>query len=159
MNKILLVGRFVRNPETNLTSSNIKYTRFTVAVTRPFGENQADFIPIVAWRSQADFVDKYMVKGSLVSVEGRFTSNTYKNNENMNVTRYEVTADRIEGLESKEQQKARIGRSDKVTEFKTSDEKFTEQIPSATDTKVMNFEKESNVEKREENEVPWELDL
>jgi len=48
MNKVLIVGRLTRDPETNVTGSNIKYTRFTLAVSRPFGEDQADFIPVVA---------------------------------------------------------------------------------------------------------------
>lgn len=48
MNKVLLIGRLVRDPETNSTTSGIKYTRFTIAVDRPFGEDQADFIPVVS---------------------------------------------------------------------------------------------------------------
>lgn len=48
MNKVLLVGRLVRDPETNTTASGIKYTRFTIAVSRSFGDDQTDFIPVVA---------------------------------------------------------------------------------------------------------------
>ncbi|RTZ68038.1 MAG: hypothetical protein DSZ21_02595 [Tenericutes bacterium] len=48
MNKVLLVGRLTRDPDTNSTTSNIKYSRFTVAVSRPFGVDQTDFIPVVA---------------------------------------------------------------------------------------------------------------
>ena len=149
MNKVLLVGRLVRDPETSTTSSSIKYTRFTIAVSRPFGEDQADFIPIVAWRSQADFVEKYMTKGALVSIEGRFNSNTYKNNEGQNITRYEVSADRVQTLETKAQVEARTG---KTQEF------ILKKPDTSTHTKVMTFEEESKPE-QESNEVPWELDL
>jgi single-strand DNA-binding protein len=48
MNKVLLIGRLVRDPETSHTNSGISYTRFTIAINRQFGENQADFVPIVA---------------------------------------------------------------------------------------------------------------
>ena len=149
MNKVLLVGRLVRDPETSTTTSNIKYTRFTIAVSRPFGEDQADFVPIVAWRSQAEFVEKYMTKGALVSIEGRFNSNSYKNNEGQTVTRYEVSADRVQTLETKAQVEARNGNKSTYVAKKPT---------VATDTKVMSFEEEAKPEK-ESNEVPWELDL
>ena len=148
MNKVMLVGRFVRDPETQQTASGIKYTRFTIAVDRQFGENQTDFIPVVAWRNQADFVDSYLKKGALVSVEGRFTSSTYQNQENQNVTRYEVTADRVEGLESKAQTEARNGNE-------------TVQN-SAMATQEMKFAKEQEADRKEvesQQDVPWDLDL
>lgn len=147
MNKVMLVGRFVRDPETQQTSSGIKYSRFTIAVDRQFGENQTDFVPVVAWRSQADFVDSYLRKGALVSVEGRFTSSTYQNQENQNVTRYEVTADRVEALETKAQAAAREG----------------ESMPtSVMATQEMKFAKEQEADKKEveaQQDVPWDLDL
>lgn len=149
MNKVLLVGRLVRDPDTNSTQSSIKYTRFTIAITRPFGEDQVDFVPIVAWRNQAEFVERYMRKGSLVSVEGRFTSSTYQNNENMKVTRYEVTADRVEALETKAQVEAR----------NNSNTNYVPPQKSATATQVMQFEKDNQPEEDQNDDVPWELDL
>ena len=143
MNKVLTIGRLVRDPETQETNSGIKYTRFTIAVDRPFGDNQTDFIPVVAWRSQADFIQKYLTKGSLVSVEGRFTSSSYTNADGQNVTRYEVTADRVESLETRTQAENRIN--------------STQEIKTTTATQVIEFEKENKPE--ETNEVPWELDL
>lgn len=150
MNKVLIVGRLTRDPETNVTGSNIKYTRFTLAVTRPFGDDQADFIPVVAWRSQADFIEKYMSKGSLVSVEGRFSSSTYQNQDGQNVTRYEVTADRVQALESKSQQEGRMARTQ---EFQTP--------PSQAATQVIQFEAETKPAEETTNntDVPWDLDL
>ena len=143
MNKVLTIGRLVRDPETQETNSGIKYTRFTIAVDRPFGDNQTDFIPVVAWRSQADFIQKYLTKGSLVSVEGRFTSSSYTNADGQNVTRYEVTADRVESLETRTQAENRIN--------------STQEIKTTAATQVIEFEKENKPE--EKNEVPWELDL
>ena len=147
MNKVLVIGRLTRDPETQSTTSGIKYTRFTLAVNRQFSEDQTDFIPVVAWRNQAEFVEKYMRKGALVSVDGRFTSSTYQNAEGTNITRYEVTADRVESLETKSQSEFRQGQTSEP------------QTKSATSTQVVEFEKENGPAQEETNDVPWELDL
>ncbi len=142
MNKVLLVGRLVRNPETASTQSGIKYTRFTIAITRPFGEDQADFVPVVAWRQSADFVDKYAVKGSRVSIEGRFSSSTYKNANDETVTRYEVAADRVQMLDTKSETEQRISNTQEFNLPKTTSTK--EEIAQTQDVPT---------------DVPWELDL
>ena len=149
MNKVIIIGRLVRNPETQSTNSGIKYSRFTIAVDRQFGENQTDFIPVVTWRNQAEFVDKYVNKGALVSVEGRFTSSSYQDSSGQNVTRYEVTADRVEALETRAQAAARNGQTQNINVVK-----------SATATQVIEFEKENKPSPKEEKkDIPWELDL
>ena len=149
MNKVLTIGRLTRDPETQETNSGIKYTRFTIAVDRQFAENQTDFIPVVAWRNQAEFVEKFIRKGALVSVDGRFTSSSYQNSDGKNVTRYEVTADRIESLETKAQAELRQGNTQ---EIKVNN--------SATATQVVEFEKENGPAKEETtNDVPWDLEL
>ncbi len=142
MNKVLLIGRMARDPETNSTNSGIKYSRFTIAVNRSFGEDQADFIPIVAWRSQAEFTEKYLKKGALVSVEGRFTSSSFQGTDGQMVYRHEVTADRVEGLESKAQAESRGASVQPQTNkpMKFEDQK-EEPVPQET------------------KDVPWELDL
>ena len=169
MNKVLLVGRLTRDPDTNSTSTNIKYSRFTVAVSRQFGEDQADFIPIVAWRSTAEFMEKYAKKGAQVSVEGRFTSSTYQNAEGTNITRYEVTADRVELLESRayrewtEQMKTQEIKAPNNSITATTEMSFIkESIPA--ETTEMSFVKESTTVETNSTEdkgedVPWELDL
>lgn len=120
MNKVLLVGRLVRDAEVKSTASGIKNARFTIAVDRQFGEKEADFIPIIAWKHDAEFVEKYINKGSLVSIEGRFSSSTYEK-DGQKVTKYEVTAEHVKGLESKAQAEARTGSS--TPEVKREDPK------------------------------------
>ena len=149
MNKVIVIGRLVRNPETQSTNSGIKYSRITVAVNRQFVENQTDFIPIVTWRNQADFVDKYLNKGALISVEGRFTSSSYQDSNGQNITRYEVTADRVESLETRAQAALRNEQAQQINVIK-----------SATSTQVIEFEKENKPTPNEEKkDIPWELDL
>lgn len=158
MNKILLIGRLVRDPETQQTNSGIKYSRFTIAVNRPYGENQVDYIPIIAWRAQSDFVERYMRKGSQLSIEGRFSSSTYQNADNQTVTRYEVAADRIGGLETKAQREIRNDMSH------AKPKKDEQKMEPQTQTQAMKFEEEASAVSdsslaNENADVPWELDL
>lgn len=149
MNKVLIVGRLVRNPDIHTTNSGVKYARFTIAVDRPFvsasNAQNADFIPVVAWRNQVDFIEKYLSKGSLVAVEGRLSSNTYVNAENKNVTSYDVHADRVSGLESKAQAESRAQLQ--TQQIKTPLQFAKEEVPS----EIANEE--------DNQDIPWELDL
>lgn len=81
MNKVILIGRLARDPEMRTTMSGTNVTRFTLAVSRPFqdqnGERGADFINCVAWRRQAENIAKYCTKGSQVAIEGRIQTGSY----------------------------------------------------------------------------------
>lgn len=150
MNKVLLIGRLTRDPETRQTTSGIKYSRFTIAINRATTDNQADFVPVVVWRNQAEFVERYIKKGALVSIDGRFTSSSYVNSDNQNVTRYEITAERIEGLESRSVRERSGNDSYQASNSLTQEVRVNE----SSQPSEVKFEKES-----EENDVPWELDL
>ncbi|MGD9909397.1 MAG: single-stranded DNA-binding protein [Candidatus Izemoplasmatales bacterium] len=116
LNKVVLIGRLVRDPELRYTNnSNIPVVTFTLAVNRPYTSNQqtndqngnnsnADFISCTAWRNQAENVSKYITKGSLVAVDGRLQTRDYMDEKN-NVRRYvtEVVCDSVVFLESKSQ--------------------------------------------------------
>ena len=85
MNKIILLGRLVADPETRYTQSNIAMTRFKLAVNRQGkkedGQPTADFFQITAWRSTAEFVSKYFSKGQQVLIEGYLRNNSYTDKE------------------------------------------------------------------------------
>lgn len=111
LNKVVLIGRLVRDPELRYTNNNIPVVSFTLAVNRPFvsqnqgqGDNNADFISCTVWRKQAENVSKYVNKGSMVAVEGRLQSRDYMDEKN-NVRRYvtEVICDSVVFLDSKPQ--------------------------------------------------------
>ncbi len=116
MNKVMLIGRITRDPELRYTSSNIPSVRFTLAVNRPFenqnGERETDFINIVVWRKQAENVKKYVSKGSLVAVEGRIQTGSYEK-DGQRVYTTDVVADNVQFLESKAQSQNRV--EDNVT--------------------------------------------
>lgn len=99
MNKVILLGRLTKDPETRSTLNGKNRVQFTLAVNRTFkveGQPQADFIPIVAWDKLADVCSRYLSKGSQVLVEGRLTVRSYTAQDGS--TRYvtEVVASDIE---------------------------------------------------------------
>ncbi len=76
MNKVILMGRLARDPETKYSqgAEPIAVTRYTLAVARRFkkqGEQEADFINCVTFGKNGEFVEKYFRKGQMVSVVGR----------------------------------------------------------------------------------------
>lgn len=105
MNKVFLIGRLTRDPELRYTGNNTPVTSFTIAVNRNYtnqaGEREADFIPVVVWRRQAESVKNYLSQGSQVAVEGRIQVRNYddQNGDRRYVT--EVIADSVEFIGSK----------------------------------------------------------
>jgi single-strand DNA-binding protein len=103
INRIVLVGRLVADPEVRYTQNGIAVANFTIAVERPFrsasGEKQTDFIPVVAWRKLAELMGQYMKKGRLIGVDGSLQMRKYQTKEGENRTVYEVLADNIQFLD------------------------------------------------------------
>ena len=73
LNRAILMGRLVADPELRHTANNVAVTTFRIAVDRNYtpkgAERQTDFINLVAWRNTADFVSRYFHKGQLVALE------------------------------------------------------------------------------------------
>lgn len=110
MNKVVLIGRLVRDPDMRTVSSGASVTRFTVAVDRPVynsqnGNNnnqpQADFISCVAWRKQAENIAKYCKKGSQVAVEGRIQTGSYDGKDGVKHYTTDVLADNVTFLSAR----------------------------------------------------------
>lgn len=105
INRVVLVGRLTKDPELRYTPNGVAVANFTIAVNRPFsnqqGDRDADFIQVVVWRRQAENVANFVSKGSLVGVEGRIQTRSYDNNEGRRVYVTEVVADSVQFLEPK----------------------------------------------------------
>lgn len=100
LNKIVLMGRLVRDPELRSTPSGAAVANFTLAVDRDFknkdtGEKETDFINIQTWRNTAEFVSKYFTKGRMAIVEGRLQIRNYTDKEGNKRTAAEVVADSV----------------------------------------------------------------
>ena len=85
VNNVTLVGRITKDPVIRTTATGIKTCTFFLAVDRqinrktaPEGTQTADFITCVVWRGTAEFMEKYVRKGDLLSIEGRLATRTYE---------------------------------------------------------------------------------
>lgn len=102
MNSVKLSGRLTRDPELKQTPSGVPVASFALAVDRKFNRDEADFIPITAWRKTAEFVAKYFHKGQRVIIsEGRIRVTPYTDRDGNKRTRFEVVADEVEFGESR----------------------------------------------------------
>ena len=97
LNRVILMGRLVSDPELKTTDTGISVTSFRIAVERSYvkqgEERKADFIDIVCWRNTAEFVCKHFNKGSLIGIDGKLQSRTYQAKDGTNRYAVEVVAD------------------------------------------------------------------
>jgi single-strand DNA-binding protein len=105
INRVILVGRLVKDPELRYTSGNgVAVASFTLAVNRPFknnGQQEADFINCQVWRKPAENLSTYQKKGSLIGVDGRIQTRSFDGQDGKRVFVTEVVADSVQFLESK----------------------------------------------------------
>lgn len=99
LNRVVIMGRLVAEPELKTTGSGISVCSFCVAVDRNYvkqgTERQTDFINVVAWRQTAEFLCKYFAKGQLIALEGSLQSRTYQDRDGNNRSVTEVVTDNI----------------------------------------------------------------
>lgn len=100
LNRIVLIGRLTKKPELKHTANGTAVTTFTLAVDR-FTKDEADFIPIVVWRSSAESCAKYLDKGKVCAVDGRLQIRTYEGTDGKKKTVAEVVADNVRFLSPK----------------------------------------------------------
>lgn len=105
MNRIVVLGRLVRDPEIRYTPNGRVVGQFTLAVDRPFanqdGQRESDFIPVVIWGKQAETIGNSVVKGQRLLVEGRLQIRSYEAKDGSSRTIAEIVADRFEFIERK----------------------------------------------------------
>ena len=104
INRVIIVGRLVRDPELRKTPNDSSVVTFTVAVdNRPKsnGERTTSFLPCTAWNATANNVAKYTKKGSLVGVDGRLNQRQYQARDGHNVNVVEIIADSVQFLDKK----------------------------------------------------------
>ena len=100
LNHIVIMGRLGRDTELRRTQSGVAVVTFTVAVDRDFkdkvtGQRATDWITCVAWRSTAEFVEKYFAKGSQVLVAGRLQMRDWTDKDGNKRISAEVQAETV----------------------------------------------------------------
>ena len=106
MNRVILTGRLVRDPEVRYSQGekSIAIARYTLAVDRKFkkeGEQSADFISCVAMGKNGEFAEKYLKQGTKIAIEGRIQTGSYTNKDGNKVYTTDVIVEGHEFCESK----------------------------------------------------------
>ena len=106
MNKVMLMGRLTRDPEVRYgqSGSQTAVARFSIAVDRRFkreGQPDADFFNCTAFGKQAEFVERYLRKGTKMVVIGSIQNDNYTNREGQKVYSVQIVVDELEFAESK----------------------------------------------------------
>ncbi len=131
MNKVILMGRLVKDPEVRYSQSAepIAVARYTLAVNRRFkrqGEQDADFIGCVAFGKSGEFAEKYFRKGQLVSIIGRIQVRSWNDQEGKKHRTTEVIVEEQYFAEGKKNSESKPVDSNKGDGFYTIDEDIEE---------------------------------
>ncbi|MGN0707407.1 MAG: single-stranded DNA-binding protein [Faecalibacterium sp.] len=99
LNVVAIMGRLVADPELRTTPAGVNVCQFRIACDRNFArqgeQRQSDFVDIIAWRAQADFVCRYFQKGSLIAIQGRIQTRPYQDKNGQNRTAFSIVAENI----------------------------------------------------------------
>lgn len=104
INRVILIGRLVRDPESRILPSGVTVTTFRIAVNRrpsKEGNQNADFFDVVAWRQLADLCSKYLKKGQRVAVEGSLRQRSWQDQNGNYQSKVEILAENVQFLEPK----------------------------------------------------------
>lgn len=122
MNKAVIMGRMTKDPEIRYTETGKTVVQFTLAVDRPFtneqGKRDADFIPVVVWGKGAELIGNSCAKGHRLLVEGRIQIRNFDAKDGTKHWVTEIIANNFEFIERKEHKDmASMGESVPFDEF------------------------------------------
>jgi len=135
MNLVILMGRLTRDPEISSSASGTTFARYSIAVDRKFkreGEPDADFFNCTSFGKQAEFVERYLKKGTKIVVTGEIQNNNYTNKDGQKVYDLRIMVHDVEFAESKGngQTEAKTESKGKdVTDFLNIPDGLVEELP------------------------------
>lgn len=133
LNVVAIMGRLVADPELRTTPAGQSVCSFRIACDRSYvqqgQQRQADFIDIVAWRQQADFVCRYFQKGSMIAVEGSLQTRQYQDKQGSKRTAVEVVANNISFAGAKPADKPAASSYDQQTKNHVQQAKAAQYAP------------------------------
>ena len=143
LNVVAIMGRMVADPELRTTQQGTNVCSFRIACDRNFArqgeQRQADFIDIVAWRQQAEFVRKYFQKGSLIAIEGSLQTRQYQDKNGNSRTAVEVLANNINFAGSKAADSTSARSFDEQTRSYAREARNAQSAPQAAETGTDDF--------------------
>lgn len=106
INKVVLLGNLVKDPELKAIQSKSKYyTRVIIAINRNFksstGIKEADFVPVVFWGKKAEILCKYVKKGDSISISGTLRTSNYEDENGNKRYKIEVCAEEFNFINTK----------------------------------------------------------
>ena len=126
-------GRLTRDIELNYTAGDVAVASFTIACDRDYkpkdGDRQADFIDIVAWRNDAEFVSKYFHQGDMIVVSGRIQTRTYEDKNGNKRKATEVIGSTFNFCGSRRESTNSTGANESQATYNTGTEEGFMQIP------------------------------
>lgn len=100
MNSVNLIGRLTKDPELHKSDDGKAVCRLRLAIDDTYAkEDRADFINVLVYGVQAENCDRYLRKGFLVGISGRFRSDSYTDSEGVKRYPVKVVADRVQFLQ------------------------------------------------------------
>ena len=107
-NKVILIGNMTADPELKQTTGGVSVCSFSIAVNRRFakadqGQQNVDFINIVTWRQQAEFVSRYFKKGNPILICGQLQTRSWSDTQGQKRYTTEVVADEVSFVASANQ--------------------------------------------------------
>ncbi len=99
-NKVILIGNMTADPELKQTTAGVSVCSFSIAVNRRFAkaaeaQQNVDFINIVTWRQQAEFVSRYFKKGNPILICGQLQTRSWSDSQGQKRYATEVVADEV----------------------------------------------------------------
>jgi len=116
MNKVIMMGRLTKDPEVRYGQNNTAVARFSLAVDRRYkreGQPDADFFNCVAFGKTAEFIEKYLVKGTKVVTTGELQNNNYTDKDGNKRYDVQIMVNEIEFAESKNSNSGAQAKTDK----------------------------------------------
>ena len=113
MNVVILIGRLTKDPEIRYSQGAPQtcISRFSIAVNRRFkreGDSDADFFDCTAFGKTAEFMEKYLHKGTKILLQGRIENNNYVNRDGQKVYGIRIVAENIEFAEGKSENETKM---------------------------------------------------
>lgn len=132
MNKAIMMGRLTRDPEIRYTNGGKTIAKFSLAVDRRFkqeGQPEADFFNCVTFGKQAEFVEKYLHKGTKILIAGQVQNNNYTDKDGKAVYSTQILIEEIDFAESKQTQQQASGNDSGQQDWMIVPEGVSEELP------------------------------
>lgn len=140
LNVVAIMGRLVADPELRTTQQGTNVCTFRIACDRNFAkpgeQRRADFIDVIAWRQQAEFVCRYFQKGSMIAIDGSIQTRQYQDKQGNKRTAVEVLANNISFAGAKAADKPAAASYEQQTRNHVQNAKAAQNAPQPRFTDV-----------------------